>query len=99
MDYELSISPGISTHSRGNFEDAFDSFLEDYGGETTGGGTMIDGSESNVDFTAEGTIPTDKLESYLRSSKLSGTLEVRDLGSDKTVLSMTVDRKPWWKLW
>lgn len=101
MDYSMTITPAVSPAVRAKFEDKLDGFLEEFDGETTGGGTMLDGSESDLDFCCEKRGFEDGLKEFIRQhAPFSATFKLRNLDENKEVFVIEhTAAKPWWKFW
>lgn len=86
MDYSLSIEPGISPTERHELEDKLEEFLQPFGGETTGGGTMMDGSSSDLDFECEEPGFEPALKTFLKEHlPQAGTIRLVNLDDDEEV--------------
>ena len=101
MNFSLSITPGIDPASRHQLEDRVDAVLQKYGGETTGGGTMLDGSASDLDFECENIRFVDELKEYLvNHANIEANITLKNLDSAEALFSIECKRsKPWWQFW
>lgn len=101
MDYSLSIVPGISPAERHKLEDKLDVFLGDYEGESTGGGTMLDGSGSDLEFYTEQGGFEGPLKAFLKQkADLNATVTLVNLDQSQEIFSVECSRgKRWWEFW
>lgn len=101
MDYILSIKPGISPSARHKLEDKVDAFLAKYGGETTGGGTMVDGSESDLDFECNQADFQDSLPDFLvEHANINATISLSTLDDSEVIFAVDCEQnKSWWRFW
>jgi hypothetical protein len=98
MNCAITVAPGIPLDVKNDFEDSLDDFLSAFGGTTTGGGTMVDGSESDLEFCSDDEVPADRLYDFIRDSNVYGIIKVRCLVSGNVIFEMNKN-KPWWKIW
>lgn len=101
VDYSLSIQPGISPATRHQLEDQLDIFLDSFGGCTTGGGTMLDGSGSDLDFECEEAGFEEPLKSFLQEkANINATMTLQNLEDMSKIFTIQcVAKKPWWRFW
>ena len=101
MDYSLSITPGIPPNVRHKLEDKIEVFLQPFGGEITGGGTMLDGSGSDLDFMCEQTGFEDDLKSFLETNAdIEATIKLMSLDDSKEIFVVQcIQQKKWWQFW
>lgn len=101
MDYCLSIKPGISPAARHKLEDKVDTLLAQYGGETTGGGTMVDGSQSDLDFECEQPGFEDALKDFLvRKANMNANISLTTFDDSTVIFSVDCQQnKGWWRFW
>lgn len=101
MEYSLSITPGISPAARHQLEDKLDGFFTRYGGEVTGGGTMLDGSESDLDFECEQDGFENDLKAFLvQHANINATITLKTLEDSLTVFAVECSQdKQWWRFW
>lgn len=101
MEYSLSIKPGISPNARHRLEDKVDALLAQYGGETTGGGTMLDGSQSDLDFECEQPGFEDALQDLLaQKANLNATISLSKFDDSTVIFSVDCQQNnSWWRFW
>ena len=101
VDYSLAIVPGISPAARHRLEDKLDVFLEPYGGESTGGGTMLDGSGSDLDFACAKTGFEAELELFLlNNANVDASFTLTNLETSEVLMKVDCARsRRWWEFW
>lgn len=101
MEYSLSISPGIAPAARHKLEDKLDGFLSQFGGEVTGGGTMLDGSESDLDFECDRDGFESDLQAFLiQHANINATITLKPLDGSTALFSVECSqKKQWWRFW
>ena len=101
MEYSLAITPGISPAARHKLEDKLDVFLEKFGGESTGGGTMLDGSGSDLDFMCEQGGFEEGLKTFLvENANVNATIRLTNLEDSSEIFTVEcAQQKKWWQFW